>query len=54
MRNAIRALYIIYIVVGVSVAAGRCEQLIVDDEQERDWIASCARNDGDDGREVGQ
>jgi len=36
----------------VEEATTQCKQLNEDDEQERDWIASCARNDGDDGREV--
>ena len=35
-------------------AVVQCKQLNEDDEQERDWIASCARNDGYDGREVGR
>ena len=38
----------------VEEATTQCKQLNEDDEQERDWIASCARNDGDDGREVGR
>jgi len=34
------------------LAAHQCKQLGEDDEQERDWIASFARNDGDEGKEV--
>ena len=38
------------VVLGSDRAFVLCKQLTEDDKQERDWIASCARNDGDDGR----